>query len=398
MPSNKPISADDSLVFASRTKASASNAKASEGGFPRPFSTQLSISYAAGYFPRVVLSTVSLGTRLGRTHLANVSGLAENYFVSPASYFMGPALTWYRGRYHMTDVRARWPHRVEITSTGLESIHRRFSADLQPERVFTSGEVGQYTAHSGHPPFRMGENLISFHQLITSDHGGNLDDTARVITIGPDGEPISVTDWSLANTKDTRFLPHSGRYHYLRSGGHSWGVHAIRDDLTLENRGEMGRSNVILSGMSPVEMGPFWAWLQVSRDRHMLERIRPGGDGRVALDMTIVPVHATEGTNELGAGRLVFNGEKLALAWIGREPGEPNHAIYFRTFDMELNPLQPTTRLNGPTARPLQGNVNARESLDMVWDGQNYVIVWQDERAALEEPELYFARGRFDCK
>ena len=65
--------------------------------------------------------------------------------------------------------------------------------------------------------------------------------------------------------------------------------------------------------------------------------------------MTIVPVHATEGTNELGAGRLVFNGEKLALAWIGREPGEPNHAIYFRTFDMELNPLQPTTRLNGPT-------------------------------------------------
>ena len=345
-----------------------------------------------------ILSTVSLGTRIGYTHRADVNGLSVNYFVSPASYFMGPALTWYRGRYHMTDVRARWPHRIEITSTGIESIHRRFSADLQPERVFTSGEVGQYTAHSGKPPFRMGENLISFHQLITSEHGGNLDDNARVITIGPDGEPVSVTDWSVANARDTRFLPHSGRYHYLRSGGHSWGVHAIRDDLTLENLGEMGRSNVILSGMSPVEMGPFWAWLKVSSDRHMLERIRPGGDGRVALDMTIVPVHATDGTNELGVGRLVFNGEKLALAWIGREPGEPNHAIYFRTFDMELNPLQPTTRLNGPTARPREGGRTSRESLDMVWDGQDYVIVWQDERADLDEPELYFARGRFDCK
>ena len=44
MPSNSPISADDSLVFASLTKASASNAKASEGGFPRPFSTQFKIS------------------------------------------------------------------------------------------------------------------------------------------------------------------------------------------------------------------------------------------------------------------------------------------------------------------------------------------------------------------
>ena len=97
---------------------------------------------------------------------------------------------------------------------------------------------------------------------------------------------------------------------------------------------------------------------------------------------------------------MVFNGEKLAVLWTGREEGDANTGLFFRTFDRWLAPLQRTVRLSPPEASVLHTQANGGgNGPDMVWDGTEFVVVWADDRIAGQvQPDIYFARGRADCK
>ena len=103
------------------------------------------------------------------------------------------------------------------------------------------------------------------------------------------------------------------------------------------------------------------------------------------------PVRVSEGTAENRSVKMVWNGEKLAVVWTGRGPDDLADQVYFRSFDAQLNPLQPPIRLGTSSMSLTTGNDHPHP-VDITWDGREFVVVWADDIRG-----FVFARGRFDC-
>ena len=290
------------------------------------------------------------------------------------------------------DIRQAWPRAVGALGLALEGIHRTISADLEPGRIFVSNERNEWGSKVHWAPFPLGENLVSLHSLTNNDNGWDSNDSytpdvGHALIFGPGGEVIEELPVPLAglSVAHGQIYVHNDRPH-LHAYGLRTAVWAFRDDMTLGPQGAVKNERQTSHKNVSVAVGPNWVWAMDG----VLRTVRPGDADTPARDLTIEPVFATEGTLiEPQSERLVYNGEKLLLLWVGRTLNDATNGVYIRTFDERLNPLQAPTRITSAVSDVV--------SADIVWDGQRYVMVWTDTRDQ-GEPKFYFGAGRFDCK
>ena len=320
---------------------------------------------------------------------------------------VAPALSWYRGKYHLTDTRTQWPLTFVVGQNDRlyslnEAVHYRWSADLEPERVFVSGAVDTH-GRPPTPPFSSGENLVSWHAV--SPGSDSAVDSGRYLVFGPDGLPIDQIEGGRVTGSLEQFVPLDGRVHMATSLGRlsSSGrltVAALRPDLTAGPEVSIATNASIMVALGgelalATPVGPGLAGANRVVDQIHLRSILPGDGEAAGIDLTNAPRDVTGRTHTIGGFpweiSFMAAGDKLALIWVGREPDNANRMVFFRTFDARLRPLQPVTRLT-----PLEASV---VHAHMVWDGQSFALVWSDDRREGRIlPDIYFAHGRADCK
>jgi len=166
----------------------------------------------------------------------------------------------------------------------------------------------------------------------------------------------------------------------LVTAGGRVGVHALGLEDPVDDRAQ--RRDLLWAGDQAFVV--FW------KGGVYVARVVPGGFNEAPVRVG-VPVSVATGTSSILWVRIAWNGEKLAVAWIGQGVNDVDRGVYFRTYDAELNPLQPMVRLSDDdTAIVISGNYG--RPLSLVWDGTQYVVVWNDANRG-----MIFARGRFDC-
>ena len=315
------------------------------------------------------------------------------YSYPPLRPVFSPSIRWYRGNYHLTDVRTQSPLLfIDDTPYGAtfaftESVHHRWSADLTPERLFVSGTVGRHSRYPT-PPFRLGEDLVSWHA--TGQEDGF--EPGHYLVFGPEGSLRRRQEAGRVGSYHEQFVVHDGRVHVANRLRNEVKIATLRDDLGT------GPEGTIPTGRAPGVMIGFGDELVYARtlaDQIHLYSVLPGGADAAAINLTADPEDVSGRTNEINRESwdlsLMVAGDKLALMWVGREPDITNPMVFFRTFDRRLRPLQPVTRLTPPEANVARAH--------MVWDGQAFALVWADMRVpGVDTPELYFAYGRADCK